>query len=77
MPDEYEIQAVMDKTGCDRETAIQVLEWARCRVGIAVRRAFQRMNAAGELCPSCGEAVAEQWKHCPYCGAELGEESPC
>lgn len=34
--DEYEVKAVMDRTGCDREKAVAALKWSRCRVGVAI-----------------------------------------
>lgn len=39
MPDEYEIQAAMVNTDCDRETAIKALEWSCGRIGWAIKRA--------------------------------------
>lgn len=38
MHDEYDIQAVMVNTDCDRETAIKALEWSCGRIGWAIKR---------------------------------------
>lgn len=71
MPDEREIQAVMINTDCDRETAIEALEWANSRVTIAIRRVVMNMNQKGLICPACLGPIAERWMFCPFCGEPL------
>jgi len=71
MSDEREIQTVMINTGCDRETAIEALEWANSRVTIAIRRGVMNRNQNGLICPACLMPTAERWTFCPYCGEPL------
>lgn len=68
MPEECQIQTVMVKTGCDRETAIKDLEWSKNRVAVAIRRVVLNMHTGDLICPSCMEPVAEKFNFCPYCG---------
>lgn len=72
MPEEYQIQAVMVKTDCDRETAIKAIEWAKNRVTVAIRRVVADMNQ-NLVCGSCGEPLNEKWEYCPYCGCKSSE----
>jgi len=71
MPDEYEIQAVMVNTDCDRETAVKALERSNGRVSFAIRCVPIMENSSIELCPFCDEPVDDKWKYCPYCGTEM------
>lgn len=35
--DEFEIKAVMDLAECNRENAVEALEWSNNRVGMAIK----------------------------------------
>lgn len=71
MPEEYEIQAVMANTDCDRETAIKALQETNRRVGFAIRRVIAWLHTEYPSCVSCGEPMSGNWKFCPRCGEPL------
>ena len=68
MSEEYDIKTVMDRTGCDRETAVKTLEWSWNRTGVAMMLVLNTMNYHGLSCDSCAQPAAAAWNYCPYCG---------